>query len=136
MPSSQPSVGSGSPSLQQRIPAVEVGAVGSAARDLGAHRGDDVVGAAHGDRADVDEAVGQGDGLHQRMAVGLNESRHDAAVTDVDGLGVGPDGVGDLGTSPDGDDPAVGHGERLGGGPGLVDGQDGSGHDEICLPHA
>lgn len=70
------------------------------------------------------------------MAVGFNESRHDAAVSDVDGLSVGAGEVGDLSTGADGDDAAVGDRERLGGGPRLVDGQDGSGHDEICLPHA
>ena len=65
----------------------------------------------------------------------LNESRHDAAVADVDGLGVGADERGDIGAGADGDDPPVGDGERLGGGPGLVDGQYGPGDDEVCMRH-
>ena len=65
----------------------------------------------------------------------LNESRHDAAVTDIDGLGVGANERGDVGPATDGDDPAVGDGKRLGGGPGVVDGQYGSGDDDVCIGH-
>ncbi|GLE52788.1 hypothetical protein ATCCBAA256_23490 [Mycobacterium montefiorense] len=69
------------------------------------------------------------------MTVCLDESRHHAAVADVDGLGVGADETGDFGPAADGDDPAVGDGERFGGGPRVVDGQDVSGNDEICIRH-
>ena len=69
------------------------------------------------------------------MTVCLNESRHDAAVADVDGLGVGAHEPGDIGPAADGDDPPVGDGERLGGGPRVVDGQYGSGDDDICIGH-
>ncbi len=69
------------------------------------------------------------------MTVCLDESRHDAAVADIDGLGVGADEVGDIGAGADGDDPAVGDGERLGRGPLVIDGQDGSGDDDICGSH-
>ena len=65
----------------------------------------------------------------------LNESRHDAAVTDVDGPGVGAHEPGDIGAAADGNDAPVGDGERLGGGPRVVDGQDGSGDDDICGGH-
>ena len=41
----------------------------------------------------------------------------------------------DVGPVAHGDDPAVGDRERLGGGPLLVDGQHGSGDDEICVGH-
>ena len=109
--------------LQQRVPAVEVGAGRSPLRHLPVDRRDDVVGVGDGDRADVDDPVRQRDGLHQRMAMCLNESRHDAAVTDVDGLGAGADQGGDVGAVPHRDDPPVGHGQRLSGGPLLVDGQ-------------
>ena len=47
----------------------------------------------------------------------------------------GPTRRGDLGAVADGDDPAVGHRERLSGGPLLVDGQYGSGDDEIGFGH-
>ena len=60
------------------------------------------------------------------MTVCLNESRHHTAATeraDVDGFGAGADERGDLGAVADGDDPAVGDGERLGGGPRVIDGQ-------------
>ena len=127
MSSSQVRVGFRQSVLQQRVPAVEVGAGVFPARGLAADRLDDVVGAADGDRADVDDPIRQRDGLHQRMAVGLNETRHDAAVTEVDGPGVGADERGDLGAVTHGDDPAVGHGERLGRGSAFVDGQNGSG---------
>jgi hypothetical protein len=50
-------------------------------------------------------------------------------------LGIGSDERGDVGPATDGDDPAVGDGERLDGGPGVVDGQYGSGDDEICVGH-
>ncbi len=69
------------------------------------------------------------------MPVRLDESRQHAPVTDVDGLGVGADELGDLVASADGDDAAVGDGQCLCGGSGVVDGQDGSGNDEICQRH-
>ncbi len=47
----------------------------------------------------------------------------------------GADERGHLGPVAHGDDPAVGDGQRLGGGPGVVDGQDGSVHDDICGGH-
>ena len=65
----------------------------------------------------------------------LNESRHDAAVAQVDGLGGGADERADLGSVAHGDDAAVGDGERLGGGPGVVDGQHGPGDDDIRIGH-
>jgi hypothetical protein len=69
------------------------------------------------------------------MSVCLNESRHDTTIAHIDGLGVGAGEFGDLGAGSDGDDATVGDGERLGRGPRLVDGQDGSGNDEICIGH-
>ena len=107
----------------------------SAPSDLATYGADDVVGVAQGYRPNVDEAVRQSDGLHQRMAVRLNEARHDAAVTEIDGLRVGTDELADLGPVAHGNDSAVGHGESLGGGPGVVDGQHGSGNDDICGGH-
>ena len=65
----------------------------------------------------------------------LNEARHDAAAIDVERLGAGTDVLCDVGTSADGDDPAVGDGERLGRGPRLVDGQYGPGDDQVCGGH-
>ena len=121
--------------LQQRVPAVEVGAVGPAPGHLAANGVDDLVGVAHRDRPDVHQPIGQRDRLHQRMAMCLNESRHHAAVADIDGLGVRADESGHLGPVTDRDDPAVGHRQRLGGGPGVVDGQDGSGDDDVCSGH-
>ena len=47
----------------------------------------------------------------------------------------GPISAGDVGPVAHRDDPAVGHGERLGGGPGVVDGQHGSGNDDVCGGH-
>jgi len=52
----------------------------------------------------------------------LNESRHDTTRTHVDGSGVGADEAGDIGAGADGDDAAVGDGERLGRGARVVDG--------------
>ena len=85
------------PGLQQRIPAVQVGAGRSPRGDLAAHRRDDVVGVGQGDRPDVDDPVRQRQCLHQRMAMRLNESRHDAAVTEINRLGVGADVCLDVG---------------------------------------
>src|SRR6516165_8745966 len=64
-----------------------------------------------------------------------NESRHDAAIADIDGLGVGSYQAFDIGAGADGDDAAVGDGERLGRGARVVDGQYGSGDDEVCIGH-
>ncbi len=69
------------------------------------------------------------------MAVGLDESRQDAAVADVDGRGVGADEPGDFGAVTDGDDPPVGDRECLRGGPLFVDGEQVSGDDEVCGGH-
>jgi hypothetical protein len=69
------------------------------------------------------------------MTVCLDESRHDAAVADIDGLGVGTDERGDVGPVTDGDDPAVGDGDCFRRGPLVIDGQDGSGDDDICGSH-
>jgi hypothetical protein len=69
------------------------------------------------------------------MAMCLNESRHHAAGTKVNGLSVGADEGGNLGAVTHGDDSAIGHGECLGGGPGVVDGQHRSGYDDICGGH-
>jgi hypothetical protein len=46
-----------------------------------------------------------------------------------------PDPGLDVGPRADGDDPAVRHRERFGGGPGIVDGEYGSGEDEIGNGH-
>ena len=126
----------GKPVLQQRVPAVEVGALGPRVATSRAYRGDDLVGVADGDRPDVDHAVRQHDRLHQRMAVCLNESGHHAAVTDIDGLRC---------RARSGSRRRLGRRPRRCGRPtppaprrwaGLVDGQDGSGDDEICGRHA
>ena len=98
----------------------------SAVGDLAPDRVDDVVRVAHGDRPDVDHPVRQHDGLHQRMAVRLHESRHDAAVAYVDVLRPGADPALDIRPVTDGDDAAIGHRERLGGGSCVVDGENGS----------
>ena len=117
--------------LQQRVPAVEVRAVGAAVGDLAPDRGDDVVGVAHRDRPDVDHAVGQHDRLHQRMPVRLDEAGHHAAVAEFDDLGSGADPALDLGPIADRDDAAVGHRQRLGGGLEVIDGEDGPGNDQV-----
>ncbi len=135
MSSSQASVGSGSPgcsSASQPLRYAPAAPRAAASRRIAC---DDVVRVARGDRPDVDDPVGQRDGLHQRMAVCLNESRHDTAGTDVDGSGVGADKSGHVRPVAHGDDPAVGDGERLGCGPRVVDGQYGSGDDEVCISH-
>jgi hypothetical protein len=117
--------------LQQRVPADEVRAGGAACGDLLPDRVDDHLGVADGDGPDVDHAVGQHDGLHQRMSVRLDQPGHDAAVAEFDGLGVGPDPPGDIGPIADRDDPPVGHRQRPGGGTGLVHGQHGSENDQV-----
>ena len=121
--------------LQQRVPAVQVGAGRSPVSHLAVDGRDDVVGVGDGNGANVDDAVRQRDGFHQRMTVCLNESRHHTAVADIDGLSVRADQRLDVGPIADGDDPPVGDGERLGGRPRIVDGQDGSGDDEVCVGH-
>ena len=60
----------------------------------------------------------------------VDETGQHAAV-DFTYLGVGADPRLHVGTRSDGDDPAVGYGERLGGGPVGVDGQDVSDDDEV-----
>ena len=122
--------------LQQRVPAVEVGAIRAAAGHLTVNRVDHLAGVAQGDRPDVDQPIGQRDRFHQRMAMRLNETRHHTAVTEVDRLGIRSDEAGHLRPAAHRDDPAVGNSQRLGGGPGLVDGQHGSGDDDICGAHA
>ena len=114
----------GQPVLQQRVPAVEVGAVRAALGHLGADRGDDVVGLGNRDRPDVDHPVRQRDRLHQRMPVRLDQTGQHASVADIDHLGVRPDQRLDVGPAADGGDSAVGYCHRLGGGLCVVDGQD------------
>ena len=121
--------------LQQRVPADQVRAVGATGGDLAPDRVHDGVGVAHRDGPDVDHAVGQHDRLHQRMSVRLDESRHHAAIADVQHLRVGSDQRLDVGPGADGDEPAVGHGQRLGRGCFGVDGQDCSVDDKVCGGH-
>ncbi len=76
--------------LQQRVPAVEKGAVGTALGNLGVNRVEHRIRIGHGDRTDVDDAPGQRHRLHQRMPVRLNETRHDAA-RDLADIGIRAD---------------------------------------------
>ncbi|CFA96508.1 Uncharacterised protein [Mycobacterium tuberculosis] len=69
------------------------------------------------------------------MAVCLNKSWHDAPGTQIDDPGVGANQAGNLGPVTDGNDPAVGDRDRLGRWPRIVDGEHGSGHDEVCIGH-
>ena len=135
MSSSQARFGSGRPDCSSASQPFQVGAGLSPFRDFVADRRDNFVGSGDGDGPDVDDAVRQRDRLHQRMTVRLDESRHYAAVADIDGLGVGADEALDVGPVAHRDDAAIGYGKRLRRGPGLIDGQHGSGDDDICGGH-
>ena len=133
--SSQASVGFGSPGCNSASQPFRYAPSAPARGNLVADRGHDHVGVGHHHWPDVDETTAENHRLHQRMTVRLNQTRHHAAVTEVDGAGVRPDPRFDVGALPHRDDPPVGHGERLGGGQLLVDGENGSDEDHIGRGH-
>lgn len=69
------------------------------------------------------------------MVVCFNESRHHAAITGIDDLGAGPDPALDVGALTDRDDPAIGHGQRLGGRLEFVNSEDSSLNDQVSGQH-
>jgi hypothetical protein len=64
--------------------------------------------------AALEAAERRGMAARAEVAVRVLEAREDHGATEVADAGVGPPHAVDLGRAPDGGDPAVGHGERLG----------------------